>query len=114
MGSAASVGTFTRDDLVAHHRHFYAPNNMIMAVATNLDPDTIKAWIAETFGAMPSDDSPYTEIPVPAKPDGVQEVHQQMDKEQIYIYMGMILPGLKSPDAPAMNMAPRSFPRAWL
>jgi zinc protease len=105
LGTPATVGTFTRDDLVAYHKHFYAPNNMIMAVATNIDPDTIKSWIVSTFGEMKKDDTPYATINTPTKPDGVVEVHQEMDKEQVYIYMGMLVPGLKSPDAPAINMA---------
>jgi predicted Zn-dependent peptidase len=105
MGSMETVGSFTRDDLVAHHRHFYAPNNMIMAVATNLDPQIVKEWIYATFGAMPEDESPFAGIPAVDKPKGIVTAHQEMDKEQVYIYMGMVMPGLKSPDAPAIQMA---------
>jgi zinc protease len=105
LGTPMTIGTFTRDDLVGYHKHFYAPNNMIVAVATNIDPDTVKSWIISTFGKMKKDDTPYAVISAPSKPEGVQEVHQEMDKEQVYIYMGMLVPGLKSPDAPAINMA---------
>lgn len=105
MGSHRTVGGFTRDDLVNHHRHFYAPNNMIMAIATNIDPETIKRWIYDTFKRMPRDDSEYPVIQNPAKPSGIIETHYEMDKEQIYIYMGSLTPGLLSPDAPAIAMA---------
>jgi zinc protease len=105
LGTPATVGSFTRDDLISYRKHFYAPNNMIIAIATNIDPDTVKSWIVNTFGQTPKDDSPYAEVNNPVKPSGIEEVHQEMDKEQIYIYMGMIVPGLKSPDAPAINMA---------
>jgi zinc protease len=105
LGSQRSVGAFTRDKLVSYHKHFYAPNNMIMAVVSNIAPETVKSWIMATFGKMSKDNSSYVSIPVPAKPQGVTEVHEDMDKEQIYIYMGTTLPGLKSPDAPAINMA---------
>jgi zinc protease len=105
MGTAASVMGFTRDDLVAYHKHFYAPNNMIMAIATNNDPDSVRSWVYETFGTMETDKSEYAEVPVPNKPSGIAEVHHEMDKEQIYIYMGSLTPGLKSADAPAMDMA---------
>jgi predicted Zn-dependent peptidase len=104
LGSQRSVGSFTRDNLVSYHKHFYAPNNMIMAVVSNIAPDTIMTWIKATFGKMAKDKSSYVEIPVPAKPEGVTEVHEEMDKEQVYIYMGTTIPGLKSPDAPAINM----------
>jgi zinc protease len=105
LGTPATVGSFTRDEVVKYHKHFYAPNNMIMAVATNIDPDTVKSWIIATFGKMEKDNSTYYDIKPPLKIDGVEEVHAEMDKEQIYIYMGMLVPGLKSPDAPAINMA---------
>ncbi len=104
-GTPATVGSFTRADLVNYHKLFYAPNNMIMAVATNIDPDTVKSWVLATFGTMPKNDAKYMTVNPPAKIVGIKEVHQEMDKEQIYIYMGMLVPGLKSPDAPSINMA---------
>ncbi len=105
MGAHRTVSGFTRDDLVAHHRHFYAPNNMIMAVAANIEPEIVMGWINDTFRRMPRDNSEYPSIPAPGKPSGIVETHHEMDKEQIYIYMGSLTPGLKSPDAPAIDMA---------
>jgi len=105
MGTPMTVGTFTRDDLLSYHRHFYAPNNMIMAIATNLDPEMVKGWIISTFGSLPKDNTSYASTPAPAKINGIKKVHQDMEKEQVYIYMGMLVPGLISPDAPAINMA---------
>jgi zinc protease len=105
MGTAESVGSFTRSDLISYHKHFYAPNNMIIAIAANIDPDTIKSWVMETFGKMSKDKSEYAPIPAPSKEQGLQEVHQEMDKDQIYIYMGLLVPGLSSSDAPAINVA---------
>jgi zinc protease len=78
---------------------------MIMAVASNIDPDTIKSWIMATFGSMRKNNAKYAVVKPPAEIRGVKEVHREMDKEQIYIYMGMLVPGLKSPDAPAINLA---------
>jgi predicted Zn-dependent peptidase len=105
MGSQISVMGFTRDDLLAYHKHFYAPNNMIIAIATNVDPEIVRGWIYDTFREMARDDSEYPVVEVPGKPSGVVERHHEMDKEQIYIYMGSLTPGLKSPDAPAIAMA---------
>jgi zinc protease len=105
MGSPATVASFTRADLINYHKLFYAPNNMIMAVASNIDPDTIKSWIMATFGSMRKNNAKYAVVKPPAEIRGVKEVHREMDKEQIYIYMGMLVPGLKSPDAPAINLA---------
>ena len=105
MGSQRSVMGFTREDLVNFHRRFYAPNNMIMAIATNVDPQVVKGWILDTFSKMPRNESICSDFPVPVKPTGIVEAHQDMNKEQIYIYLGSLTPGLKSPDAPAIDMA---------
>lgn len=105
LGEQNSVMSFTRDDLVDFHNKFYAPNNMIMAIATNVDPDTVKSWVYETFGKLAKNDSNYPSLPMPAGVTGRVEVNREMNKEQIYIYMGSLCPGLKSPDAPAIDMA---------
>ncbi len=105
MGNRGSIMRFTRDDLINHHKRFYAPNNMIMAIVTNVDPDTVKSWIYETFSKMEKNNQEYPSLGIPAKPDGRPEVNHEMDKEQIYIYLGGLCPGLKSPDAPAIDMA---------
>jgi predicted Zn-dependent peptidase len=105
LGNRSSVMSFTRDDLESHHDRFYAPNNMIMAIATNVDPDTVKNWIYETFGTLEKNDSDYPTLPKPSGITGRVEVNSEMDKEQIYIYMGSLCPGLESPDAPAIDMA---------
>jgi predicted Zn-dependent peptidase len=104
MGTPMTVGTLTRGDLLPYHRHFYAPNNMIMAVTTNLDPELVKRWIISTFGSLTKDNTAYASTPAPAKINGIKKAHQDMEKEQVYIYMGMLVPGLISPDAPAINM----------
>lgn len=105
MGTRETVGSFTRDDLVNYHEYYYAPNNLIIAIAANIEPETIEGWVDSTFGTMPRNDSQYPSIQKPQKPNGIVEAHYEMDKEQIYIYMGGLTPGLKSPDAPAIDMA---------
>jgi predicted Zn-dependent peptidase len=105
MGTPRTVMGFTRDDLAAHHERFYAPGNMIMAIATNIDADTVKNWIYSTFGQMAMVEHDYPQPAIPERPAGLVEVHHEMDKEQIYIYLGGLTPGLESPDAAAMHMA---------
>ncbi|UCE66388.1 MAG: insulinase family protein [Candidatus Zixiibacteriota bacterium] len=105
LGNRASIMQFTRDDLISHHQKFYAPNNMIMAIATNIDPDTVKSWVYETFGKMEKNNGDYPTLPRPSEVQGRIEVNHEMNKEQIYIYMGGLCPGMKSPEAPAIDMA---------
>jgi predicted Zn-dependent peptidase len=105
LGNHGTLAGITRDDLVNHHQKFYAPNNMIMAIAANIDPDTVRSWVYATFGKMQKNDSEYPPLPQLPEVEGRMEDNLEMDKEQIYIYMGCLCPGLKSADAPAIDMA---------
>ncbi|MEZ5360381.1 MAG: pitrilysin family protein [Candidatus Zixiibacteriota bacterium] len=105
-GSPRTVGTITRQDLVDYHHSFYSPHNMIITVGTNFDADTMMAMLTNIFRDMSGD------VPTPtlaggdiAPIVGVKMAHQEMDKEQVYIFLGNTVPGAKHPDALAIMLA---------
>lgn len=49
----ASVKAVTRDDLLAWHRQFYHPNNILLGVVGDFDTQAMKTKIAATFAAWP-------------------------------------------------------------
>lgn len=103
-GSERTIGMISRDDLVDFHHKFYSPGNMIITVGTNFDADTTMAMIKSAFGDMPA----VNFSPPPAAPgaafSGMARAHNGMDKEQVYIFLGGMLPGASSPDAPAIKL----------
>ena len=104
LGDAVSIGSITRDDLVAFHQKFYSPNNMILAVASNLPADQMMNKIKSAFGTMPKYDFPEPQIPPPAPLSAPVKVDKPMEKEQVYIYLGEPMPGIESPDVYALNL----------
>jgi zinc protease len=54
IGWQCDLETMTRDQLYEHYRTYYAPNNAVLAVAGDFDPDAMLARIRELFGAIPS------------------------------------------------------------
>jgi len=104
MGDAQSIGAITRDDLPEFHKRFYSPNNMIITVATNLDADQMMDKIKNTFGNLPRVDFPDPQIPAPTPLSSPLKAEKVMEKEQVYIYLGQSMPGIKSPDAPALAL----------
>lgn len=104
-GTPRTVGAITRDDLIDYHRKFYSPGNMIITVGTNLSADTMMAMIKGAFGNM----APVDFTPPPASPGpevtGIVRAHNGMEKEQVYIFLGGMLPGAAHPDAPAIELA---------
>jgi zinc protease len=104
MGDAQSIGSITRDDLIEFHKRFYSPNNMIITVVTNLDADQMMDKIKKAFGNLSSVDFPEPQIPEPNPLTSPVKVEKIMEKEQVYIYLGEPMPGIKSPDAPALDL----------
>ncbi|MFH1699082.1 MAG: pitrilysin family protein [Candidatus Zixiibacteriota bacterium] len=104
-GSSGTIGSITREDLIAYHRHFYSAGNMIITIGTNFDADSMMITAKEVFGDMPAVD--FAAMPVKAGTSvaGAKTAHIDMDKEQVYIFLGGLLPGAGHEDAPAIRLA---------
>jgi zinc protease len=50
INSEASIGALRRDDVVAWHKTWYAPNNALLVVAGDVDPKKLKADLERAFG----------------------------------------------------------------
>jgi predicted Zn-dependent peptidase len=57
------------------------------------------------FGKMPASDVKGVEMTRPANFTGIKTAHQKMEKEQIYIYLGNLIPSASSPDAAALDVS---------
>lgn len=104
-GSPRTVGMISPADLAAHHSHIYAPNNMIITVGTNYDADSMMALLETAFGDMVPMVMPTPRIEPGPAIQGIKRAHTGMEKEQIYIYLGHMLPGIKDGDAVALKVA---------
>ena len=104
-GTPRTIGPITRADLVDYHKKFYSPGNMIITVGTNMNADTMMTMIKKAFGDMPKvkfDVEPALPGPPLA---GVKTAHQDLEKEQIYIYLGNLLPGVTDSSVAALRVA---------
>lgn len=53
IGSEADLRTMTRDDLLAHYRQHYVPNNAVAVMVGDFDTAVILARITDLFGQIP-------------------------------------------------------------
>ena len=58
IGDKADLLTITRDDLHQHYKTFYVPNNAVMAVAGDFEPNSMLARIRELFEPIPAGATP--------------------------------------------------------
>lgn len=53
IGWLADLQTMTREDLFAHYRNYYAPDNATLVIAGDVDPDDALVRAARAFGSIP-------------------------------------------------------------
>ena len=63
IGTKQSVGSFTRDGILDFYRKWYSPDNMILVVVGDFDPEGIKDAVAKTFGKIEKRKTPACELP---------------------------------------------------
>jgi zinc protease len=65
INSEATVGSLKRDDLIAWHKTWFAPNNSILVVAGDVDVKKLKGDLERAFGGWKKSQLP----PVPTYPE---------------------------------------------
>ncbi|MGW6914542.1 M16 family metallopeptidase [Kitasatospora sp. NPDC054939] len=56
IGSMADLDAATLEDARAFFRTYYAPNNAVLAVVGDIDPEQTIAWVEKYFGTIPGHD----------------------------------------------------------
>jgi zinc protease len=87
LSSAASIGRISRQDLVDFHQRYARPNNLVMGVAGDFDPATMKKLLRDTFGSWKSAKVTPPAIPKvqDAVPAGVHLVERPITQSSIEI-----------------------------
>jgi predicted Zn-dependent peptidase len=97
IGWPDDVGSFTRPEVEAYFRRFYAPNNAIGVLVGDIDPKRVIPMLERTFGAIPRQAPP--EVRVPAEPPQRGErrivVHFKAEPQ---LLMGYHVPPITHPD----------------
>ena len=57
IGSMADLDAVTLDDARAFFRANYAPNNAVLAIVGDIDPEQTRGWVEKYFGSIPSYDA---------------------------------------------------------
>jgi zinc protease len=58
IGTMADLDAATLDEARAFHENFYRPDNAVLIVAGNFDPQQLDAWVDEHLGAIPRPNRP--------------------------------------------------------
>jgi zinc protease len=103
LGTRPSFDKTTAADLKKFHDEWYAPNNAIMILVGDVDPQATLAKVKALF-----DDIPRKTLPArPVMKQQAQEAQRlsfDTDRPNGSVMLAMRLPGLDSPDFPALEI----------
>ena len=72
-GTKSDVEHFTVEQVKAYYQRYYSPENAVLSVTGDFDPDMLERLLRQTFGQIPAAVNPPVEIPISAiKSEGVR------------------------------------------
>lgn len=101
VGTMEDIQNFTRRQAEEYFRRYYGPNNAVVAVVGDVQPDSIVAWAERYLGSIPrAEDARRVEAREPEQ-RGERRVTVTFDAEP-QLLMGWHVPAPDHPDYPAL------------
>lgn len=98
LGWMESIKNFNRPDCVEYFRTYYAPNNAVVAIVGDIDPDKTLALMKQYFGAIPSGPPPPKVPRYEPEQRGAKRVFLEREGEHEHIMRGYHVGDKDSPD----------------
>jgi zinc protease len=105
IGYMADLKTITRDQLYGHYKHFYVPNNAVLAVAGDFDAKAMMARIEELYGGVPTGVAPTRIATDEPAPEEERRVVTQGPGETVFIKAAYRSLRATDPDFFALSVA---------
>ncbi len=94
LGSAETVPTITRADLVAYHQQFFRPDRLVISLAGRLDPTTAFAQVEAVLGDWQVPNVAWTEVdasPITTQP---AVIVTPQETQQSTVMLGYLVPAM--------------------
>jgi zinc protease len=104
IGDMADLHSIQREDLYAHYRAFYTPNNAVLAIAGDFDTESMLAQIRERYEAIPSG-APPARLARPEPPQkGERRIIVEGPGETGFVEIAYRAPNATHPDFMAFSV----------
>jgi zinc protease len=104
-GDLADLEAATLEDVQTFFTQYYAPNNAVLVVVGDFDPQQTMAWIREYFGPIPAVElAPKPDISEPRQTDEKQAVKQDPLANRPALALGYHMPERDTPEYFAMAL----------
>jgi zinc protease len=98
IGDMADLLTITRDDLYAHYRTYYVPNNAVLAVAGDFETKSFLKRIRELFERIPNGQTPPRLVRPEPEQKGEMRFSIEGPGETTFIQLAYHFPNATDPD----------------
>jgi zinc protease len=98
IGDAADLHTMSRDDLYAHYRRYYVPNNAVAVAVGDFDSQAMLARIEQLFGDTPGGETAVATPRQEPPQKGERRVTVHGPGEATYLTAAYRVPGAAHPD----------------
>ncbi|MEO5359696.1 MAG: insulinase family protein [Nitrospirota bacterium] len=109
IGWMGDIASLNREDLMRYYKTYYAPNNAVIVVTGDVNPDEIMKLVTKHFGGIPS--APVKALSVPVEP--VQKEQRRLTvKKQAKLPLIIIayhVPSVPHNDAYALDVLSQIF-----
>ncbi|MFE4517518.1 M16 family metallopeptidase [Kitasatospora sp. NPDC056783] len=103
IGSMADLDAATLEDARAFFRTYYAPNNAVLSVVGDIDPEQTIAWVEKYFGSIPAHDGKQPprsgELPETIGREIREEVHEDVPARALMAAYRLPHDGTREADA---------------
>ncbi len=104
IGTKQSVESFTRDGILDFYRKWYSPDNMILVVVGDFDPEGIKDAVARTFGKIKKRKTPECELPPEPEQKHTRTFVVGRDVNTGYFSFAFHTPSASHADTPVLDV----------
>ncbi len=103
VGYGEDLDRLSRRDVQAYFRSFYGPNNAVVVIAGEVEPDRILAWAKHYLGSIPRGEDPPAVRAIEPLQKGERRVEVVYDAEPA-LRIGWKVPPAQGADGPALSM----------
>ncbi len=104
IGTAASVSSFTRDDIKKYMAKHYQPNNFTVVVVGAVQPDAVMKKVREIFGAQKAQTDRVEKMPVEPVQKTFRLFKLEEDVNQTQMAVTFPASSFNDPDTPVMDV----------
>jgi len=108
IGSMEDLDAASLEDVSAFFRTHYAPNNAVISIVGDVDPDQVRAWVEHYFGAIPANPAlpiQLGDLSLPLTLGGEERVTIEDKVTLPRIYWGFRSPALGDTRLDALDLA---------